>query len=228
MRFLLLLFLFTPSVAHADFEGWFVTEARLPVYVKNARHEHRISLRLLTDFRVAERSQGLQQALARVGFTYEPRSWLTLASQTNFNFQRTSATNFVQEYRQEFEATFQLPLAASVTFTHRQRFELRWSNGVFGVRHRLLVRASFPISEPVHPFIFSETFILPSGDFFNQHRLVAGFVWRARKNVHFEIGYLYRLRSTSPTTFAHDHGPRFGLTFIPSYEGEIQNDSGSE
>ncbi len=215
-------------MARADFEGWLVTEARLPVYVKNAQHEHRISLRLLTDFRVAERSQGLQQALARVGFTWEPRAWLMLASQTNFNYQRTNATNFIQEYRQEFEATFQLPLSEWISLSHRQRFELRLINNVFGVRHRVLLRLNFKVSEPIHPFVFSETFVVPSGDFFNQHRLAAGFVWRARKNLHFEVGYLYRVRSTSPTTVAHDHGPRLALTFIPSYEGEIQFDSGSE
>lgn len=228
MRGLVFFFaLLATTAAHADVEGWLVVEARLPVYLR-ANHTHKLSLRLQTDFRVAERARGLQQALMRFGLIWEPRPWLAFASQTNANLQSGDGTTYNQEWRQEIETQATVPLAPWLTLAHRHRFELRWVNRVFSVRHRIMTRVSFPVSEPIHPFMFNELFVLGAPDFVNQHRLVGGIVWRARKNVHAEFGYVWRVRSTSATAWAHDHGPRIAITFVPTYEGEIGGDGGSE
>lgn len=210
-----------------DVEGWLIMESRLPVF-QRADTSHKLSLRLQIDFRVAGRTHGLQQALARAGMIWEPMPWLMLASQTNFNLQSSDGSAYNQEFRQEIEAQATLPIARWLGVAHRHRFELRWVNRVFSVRHRVLTRVNFPVSEPIHPFVFSELFIIGAPDWINQHRLVGGFVWRARKNLHVELGYVYRVRSTGQTTWAHDHGPRIAINFIPAFEGEIDSDGGSE
>src|SRR6185295_15566895 len=115
---------------------------------------HTLSLRVLTDFRVAQRSAGLQQALMRLGFTWEPRPWLLLGSQTNFNMQTNDGKKFVRELRQEVEATVSWPLLSLLSFSHRQRIEFRITDGNFAPRHRILLRFNLTWREQLHPYVW--------------------------------------------------------------------------
>jgi hypothetical protein len=213
--------------ARADTEGWLIGESRLPVHQKRDGR-HRLSLRMITDFRVAGRSQGLQQALMRIGMTWDAFDWLMLASQTTLATASNDGEKYLQEGRQELEATLSTPPGTRFSLTHRQRFELRLMPGRLWVRHRILQRFNLsPPSWKVHPYVWDELFI-DSHEGINQNRLSVGLSWAARTNLRIEAGYIWRVRIDGPSGWVHDHGLRIGFSFIPSYEGEITRDGGNE
>jgi hypothetical protein len=213
--------------ARADTEGWLIGESRLPVYQRK-NGDHRISARLVTDFRVAERSHGVQQALMRLGLTWDPTSWLMVASQTTFSAASNDGAKYLQELRQKLEATLTVPLGSLFFISHRQRFELRRVPGRTWARQRVLNRLNFaPEGWLVHPHIWNELFY-DSRDGISQHRLVAGLAWVVRRNLRIEAGYLWRLRLIPPSTWEQDHGLRIAFSWVPSYEGEVRYDGGCE
>jgi hypothetical protein len=222
-----LLLLFSPQTSHADVEGWWIVDSRLPVY-RRSEKAHRLSLRMQIDFRVAQRSAGLHQALMRLGFTWEPRPWLLLGSQTNANFQTNDGKQYIREWRQEFEGTVSMPLLSLLSFAHRQRFEFRSIDGQFSPRHRLLLRLNLMLPGPVHPYVWNELMVVSPPHWLNQNRLSVGIAWRPRRNLQVELGYLWRLRNTGGAGFVHDHAPRLALSFVPSYEASLPDTGGSE
>lgn len=213
--------------ARADTEGWLIGESRLPVYQKQGGRD-RLSLRVITDFRVAGRSQGLQQALMRFGLTWDPYDWLMLASQTTLSTSSNDGAKYQQEARQELEATMSFALGERFSYAHRHRFELRFAPGQTWVRHRILQRLNLaPPSWKLHPHVWDELFF-DSHEGLNQNRLCTGLAWVARRNLRIEAGYLWRVRTAGAEGWVHDHGVRIGFSFVPSYEGEITHDGGSE
>lgn len=219
--------------ARADTEGWLIAESRLPVFQQRGG-KNRISLRLLTDFRVAGRTGGLQQALMRLGMIWDPADWLMLASQTTLSASSHDGAKYAQEVRQELEATLTAPLGRYFSMAHRQRLEVRWTPAWIGVRQRVLQRLNLaPPSWLVHPYVFDELFF-DSREALNQNRLSAGVSLVLRRNLRIEAGYIWRLRlgtaaaGATEIPWAQDHGLRLVFLFIPTYEGEIVRDGGSE
>lgn len=213
--------------ACADTEGWLIGESRLPVFQQD-KGKNRISTRIITDFRVAGRSQGLQQALMRLGVTWDATDWLMVASQTTLSAASNDGEKYLQEIRQELEATLAAPLGALFSLSHRQRFELRWAPGHTWVRQRVLNRLNLsPAGWRVHPHVWDELFV-DSREGMNQNRLCAGLMWIVRRNLRIEAGYLWRMRLSGPATWEHDHALRISFSFVPSYEGELLHDGGSE
>lgn len=207
---------FSVCVARADTEGWLIVDSRLPVHSRS-ESQHKVSLRVLTDFRVAQRSAGLQQALMRLGFAWEPRPWLLVGSQTNMNTQSSDGKQYAQEWRQEFEATLASPLYDPVWLEHRHRLELRQHSELgFSPRYRLLLRFNLKVRWPLQPYLFDEMMLVPGPYWLNQNRLSAGLFWRARKNLVLEVGYMWRLRNVGPADLVSDHAPRIAITFVPS------------
>ncbi len=206
------------SSAWADVEGWLITETRVPVY----KHDSTVlRMRLITDFRVAGRTHGIQQALFRGGIMLTLAPWFTAATQTTFNAQPTGQAEgggllFQQEFRQEFEAIF-FGNWGWGRFTHRHRAELRLVNLAFLYRHRIMLRVAF--SQPhwrLWPIIFDEFFIDPSRDFVNQNRLGTGVEIALSSVIHIEATYLLKTRSTGTRPawgLEHDHVARLFLIY---------------
>jgi hypothetical protein len=207
-------------LAYADTEGWLIVDSRLPVY-SSADDQHKLSLRVMTDFRVAARAHGLQQALMRGGFAWEPRPWLLLGSQTNANVQTSDGQKFIREWRQELEATVAMPMLPLLSFAHRQRLELRITDGNVSPRHRILLRLNLTLRSQVQPYVWDEVMVTPLPYWLNQNRFSVGVAWRPRKNFLLELGYLWRLRNVGAAGLVSDHAPRLAITFIPSSVEEL-------
>jgi hypothetical protein len=217
---------FGSGSARADEEGWLIFDSRLPVHSRSqTENRHRVSVRLMGDFRVAGRAHGLQQALMRLGMSWEPWPFLLLGSQTNANVQTSDGTKYVREWRQELEATLGLPLAGPLWLEHRQRLEFRHQEGVgFSPRHRILLRLNLKLRGSLWPTLFDEVMVTSGPDWLNQNRLSVGVVWRARKNLIIEAGYMWRLRNVGAGGLVGDHAPRIALSFLPSsVESSRQN-----
>lgn len=205
------------TVAWADGEGWLIGEGRLPVY-QQANARNRIRLRLATNFRIAGRTGGVQQALSRVGMTWEPSDILMLATQTVLAATSNDGQKFGQEIRQELDATVTTQPLRFLSQSHRQRLELRWAPGWVWARYRVLQRLSVgPPSWRVQPFVFDEVFF-DGREGLNQNRVGVGVSVRVRRNLRIEVGYLWRLRKTSPSDFTQDHALRLAFTLDPSFE----------
>lgn len=224
---LALLAVLPPLTAQADGEGWLIGEGRLPIY-QRPDGRHRLRLRMLTDFRVAGRSGGVQQALSRVGMTWDPVVSVMLAAQITMNASSNDGQKYNQELRQEFEVTVTTQPLRWLSQSHRQRLELRWSPGWLWARHRLLQRFSFgPPGWRVQPYVLDELF-LDGREGIHQNRVVIGLSWLARRNLRIEAGYLWRLRKTSPQDFADDHALRVVFTFDPSFEGAARGQAAGD
>ena len=209
--------LFCLALLVSDAEGWLITETRMPLYKEDGIT---LRMRIITDFRVAGRARGLQQALFRGGIMLTLAPWVTLATQTSYNAQPTGQSEagglvFQQELRQEFEANF-FGNWGWGRFTHRHRGEVRLVNWKPLYRHRILLRLAFQGSPSwrAWPIVFDEFFIDPVHDWINQNRLGGGVEIALSQVIRLEATYLLKTRSKGiDAGFEQDHCARLFLIY---------------
>jgi hypothetical protein len=91
-----------------------------------------------------------------------------------------------------------MPMLPLLSFAHRQRLELRITDGNVSPRHRILLRLNLTLRSQVQPYVWDEVMVTPLPYWLNQNRFSVGVAWRPRKNFLLELGYLWRGRFLRP------------------------------
>jgi hypothetical protein len=194
----------TATPARADGEVWLWTEARVPI-VRTPRPElPRVDWRVVSDFRINKRSEGLAQAFLRTGPILYPTPWAFVAVHGTVYSDRLPSGMHDTEARLELEPNF-FGRFGDFTFNDRNRGESRWRESGHRWRYRNQLRVSYaPIGARWIPFVWDEVLVDLSGLGLNQNRAQVGLGRMLDATTRLDIGYMVRSRE-EPTGWVHDH-----------------------
>ena len=198
--------LFTSGSARADGDGelWLWTELRLPVIASDKPRFPRFDWRIVTDFRLNNRSKGLAQAFFRTGPILYATDFLFIALHGTVYSDRLATGRHETEARVELEPNF-FGRLGDFTFNDRNRLESRWRTDDQRFRYRNQLRVNYaPIGAKWIPFVWDEVLVDLAGLGLNQNRLEFGLGRLLSDTTRLDVGYMIRSREAAGT-WTHDH-----------------------
>lgn len=203
--------------AKADTESWNWLEVRVPV--SEGRGAMPNTLRLVTDFRYAERAGGLYQNFLRVGPIWDLHPHLFLAAHVTAMANRSGAGAYEQEHRLELEPNLRGRWGL-VGYNDRNRLEYRWGSAGPRWRYRNQLWLNLaPADARWIPFVWDEVLFDLAGTpitGFTQNRASVGIGRMLSDSTRLNLGYVLRSRQTAASTWEHDHIALVNLFFAPA------------
>lgn len=213
--------LFLPLGAMAQgAEAWAVFEYRL--LLAEPPDLPRLSLRINSDNRFAQLSEGLDLTFLRVGPLVDVKPWLLLGLHGTAISDRLGSGAHSTEYRLELEPTFQGRMG-DFTWFDRNRVEYRFGDKE-RLRYRNMLRINYaPKGARFIPFVWNEVLIeedlqIDNGldEGINQNRLSAGIGYVIRDGTRFDVGYLRRSKTVNGEWVGDNVLWTFLLVALPS------------
>jgi hypothetical protein len=198
----LTVFLALCTSARADGEAWVWYDHHIRI-VPAATRSPAVSLRVMTDLRANQRSDGLDMLFFRVGSIVEIAPWLTLAAHFSSVADRAADGGAAAQYRPEVDVVLATRLGA-LAISDRNRFEALLGAPDGLLRYRNMLRLDCLLPVPVNPFIFNEILVRHRGRAFQENRAAAGVRWRFSSGPSLDLAYMLRSRLGPPET-EHDH-----------------------
>jgi hypothetical protein len=196
--------LLTSSPASADGEVWLWTEIRLPVVTNDKPSFPRLDWRILSDFRINKRSEGLAQAFLRTGPILYTTDFLFVALHGTIYSDRLPTGKHETEGRVELEPNL-FGRVGDFTFNERNRLESRWRGDDHRYRYRNQLRVNYaPVGAKWIPFVWDEVLVDLAGLGLNQNRLQFGLGRVLGDSTRLDVGYMIRSREAAGT-WTHDH-----------------------
>lgn len=192
------------TTARADGEAWLWTENRVPILTTSKPEFPRLDWRVITDFRVNQRSGGLHQAFLRTGPAFYPTRWAFFAINGTVCADRLPDGRFDEEARVELEPNF-FGRFGDFTFNDRNRLEYRYRDTEERWRYRNQLRVNYaPSGARWIPFVWDEVLVDLSGLGFNQNRAEVGLARMLTDALRLDVGYMFRSREAAGD-WTHDH-----------------------
>jgi hypothetical protein len=183
-------------------EAWAVFEYRLLLREQQEKAP-RLSLRLNSDTRFAQLTEGIDLMFLRVGPLVDVKPWLVLGASLTAVSDKLGNGLQSSEYRVELEPTFQ-GRAGNFTWSDRNRGEFRFGDKQ-RLRYRNLLRVNYaPQGAHWMPFVWNEALIEAdlevekgADEGFNQNRLSAGVGYLLRDATRLDVGYIRRSKTVA-------------------------------
>lgn len=200
--------------ARADEEAWAFLDNRVPI--QNARWWLPSHARALTDFRVADRYDGLAAAFFRLGAIWDVHPLLWVALQGTALGTATAPRTLTPEYRVELEPNLRLRFGP-VMVLDRSRLERRYRKPRewWVYRNQLRIDVEIVPNAP-RPFIADEVFIDLDREDFDQNRVQAGVAVPLAGGSRIDFSYILRSRETS-LGWQHDHVIGIGIVLMHAW-----------
>ena len=187
-------------------EAWAVFEYRLLLREQQEKAP-RLSLRLNSDTRFAQLTEGIDLMFLRVGPLVDVKPWLVLGASLTAVSDKLGSGLQSSEYRLELEPTLQ-GRRGNLTWSDRNRGELR-AGDKLRLRYRNLLRVNYaPPGARWLPFVWNEAMIEAdlqaeggADEGFNQNRLSAGVGYVLRDATRLDVGYIRRSKTVAGEWF---------------------------
>lgn len=211
---LLILTLLSPVAARADSaESWTWSDMRLPIPDGGGWKPSR--LHLVTDVRIGTRYPGIGFLSLQAGPMWDVHKYLLLGVHVRaVALQRTPAV-FSNEYRTDVEPHLRWN-SGPVSINDRSRLEFRWINGAFAWRYRNQLRINYELGKTqLAPYVWDELFVDFTLGYIPENRAAIGLGWTFMEGARLDVGYIWRARRPTATTWANDNILNVQVVFQP-------------